>query len=246
VVPASWKINMARMDEIWAPSRANIEWYRENGIEKPMRVLPHGVNTDHWPPRRRRVGKRFVFLHMGEPTPRKGGRMAYDAFKTLFGDDERYLLILKGKPRFNIDISNVQVVPEYLQWYELRDLYHKANVMLYPGNGEGFGLIPFQAAASGMPTIVTEWGGHLDYIDYCIPIAVDGLCEVYEPHLGLWANPSFDDFLQKISMVVEDYDSYAEWAYERSFAIHQKWSWDRIAATSIGWFESLLSEYQRR
>lgn len=48
---------------------------------------------------------------------------------------------------------------------EIIDLYNKSDVFCSPTRGEAFGLTIAQAALSGLPCIVPNIGGHLDYLD---------------------------------------------------------------------------------
>jgi glycosyltransferase involved in cell wall biosynthesis len=48
---------------------------------------------------------------------------------------------------------------------EIIDLYNKSDVFCTPTRGEAFGLTIAQAAMSGLPCIVPDKGGHLDYLD---------------------------------------------------------------------------------
>jgi glycosyltransferase involved in cell wall biosynthesis len=48
---------------------------------------------------------------------------------------------------------------------ELVNLYHRHHVLIYPTWGEGFGFIPAQALASGMPVITTyPWAEYKEFI----------------------------------------------------------------------------------
>lgn len=48
---------------------------------------------------------------------------------------------------------------------QIKEYYQKADVFCLPTRGEGFGMTIAQAALSGIPCIVPDIGGHLDYLD---------------------------------------------------------------------------------
>lgn len=48
---------------------------------------------------------------------------------------------------------------------EIKKFYENAHVFCSPTRGEGFGMTIAQAAMSGLPCIVPNLGGHLDYLD---------------------------------------------------------------------------------
>lgn len=246
-IPEAWPFYINKMTELWTTSNACKEWYEASGkIEVPIRVLHHGINREHFPVAKRSYddSESFKFLHIGEPSPRKGGEMVYKAFKEAFGDDPTTKLVIKGAPRFEVELDNVVVVDLMLSQEDLLDLYHRCHAFVYPGNGEGFGLLPFQAAASGMPTLCTEWGGSLDYIDYCWPLKVAELVETdYEPHEGLWAQPDFDALVDWMIAVRTSPDYYLEEGYQSALNMDHYWSWDYQAEISLNWFREILGCY---
>ena len=54
--------------------------------------------------------------------------------------------------------TNVRHIKENLTLEHLISLFHYHDILIYPSEGEGFGLIPLQALATGMPVILP----HLD------------------------------------------------------------------------------------
>lgn len=246
-VPSAWVRYMNRMDEIWAPCQANIDWYRDAGVTRPMRVLHHGVNAEHYPVKRRTwdpADGPFKFLHVGEPAPRKGGEQVYRVFTNYFGGDDRVQLTLKGRPRFDVDAPNVKVLPDVFTQEEMTELYLDHHAMVYPTNGEGFGFIPFQAAATGMPTAVTNWSGPVDYMDYCWPINIrpdKDLREAhYEPHVGKWAFPLDGVVENWFDAFYKSPNYFFGRAFQRGQNLHKSWSWDSIAAQALEWMTESL------
>lgn len=234
-VPESWLQNMNQMDEIWTTCELNKEWY-ESVLDIPVKVLPHGINGEHYPATKRYIedGEPFRFLHIGEPSPRKGGATAFKVFKETFGDRTDVHLTLKGRPRFKVDEPNVSVIKDRYTQEEMTELYASHHACIYPTNGEGFGFIPFQAIATGMPTAVTNWSGPEDYIHYCWPIEVEALVEPdYEPHEGLWAKPSEKSLSYFMQHVVENADDHFMLAYESGLLLHADWSWDAIGQVAL-------------
>ena len=242
-LPPGWVDKMNQMDEIWAPCQANIDWYKNAGVKVPMRVLPHGINRDHFPLKKRTIaeGEMFRFLHIGEPTIRKGGEETYNAFRQAFSEDENVCLIMLGKPHFPYEGTNVHAIEEVLNQDELRELYLSCHAMVYPTYGEGFGFIPFQGAATGMPTLVTEWSAPLDYMQYCFPIKVEKLVPCsYWPHEGLWAKPDVGFLSRRMKDLVESPNYYFSSAYRKVHNMDAEWSWDAIAELSLNWMRDLL------
>jgi glycosyltransferase involved in cell wall biosynthesis len=244
-LPFGWVDKMNEMDEVWTTSTACRDWFVLNGVKRPMRVLHHGINRQHFPAKLRKLNddEVFRFLHIGEPADRKGGEYVYEAFVDAFGASTKVSLTLKGKPRFVVDAPNVHVIPDMLSQEDLLKLYHDHHAFVYPTNGEGFGLLPFQAAATGMPTFVTDWSGPVDFMQYCWPIRVEELKEAhYEPHEGKWAIPSMDSIKMQMEYIVDSPGYYFHHALNRATMMDTNWSWDAIAKQSLKWFEETLEK----
>lgn len=242
-ITESWVQAMNRMDEIWAPSQFNIDCYAAAGVTVPLRVLPHGINENHWSPIRRSTDGTFKFLHIGGDAPRKGAVMVYDAFKEVFGDDPNFQLTLKGrKLQFKPKGENVVHHSELIPVEELRQMYYDHHAMIYPTNGEGFGLIPFQAAATGMPVACTDWGGCTEFGGYTYPIGVHYLTTpTYAPHIGHWAQPQYEDVVKWMESFTILRYAYAKQAFDWSHGLCEKFSWDRVSTLALEYMTESLN-----
>jgi GT2 family glycosyltransferase len=97
-------------------------------------------------------------LVLAGPTPPHGNSLAREA---------ELLLGLPGDVR--ADVIALATVSER----EKRWLYRRAALVLYPSTVEGFGLVPFEAAAHGVPTLATRGGGLDEVLPAGIPV-LDG------------------------------------------------------------------------
>jgi glycosyltransferase involved in cell wall biosynthesis len=231
-------------DEVWTPSPLIAKWYADAGVDRTIHVYEHGVDHSWKNTRRRREGEILKFLHHGEPAPRKGGQMAFDAFREAFGDQKDVHLTIKSfgestvrhkDKRGNIlgpanSVSNVTVMERSLQEEELKSLYQQHHVMVYPGYGEGFGLIPLQAMATGMPTICT--GAWAPYERLLLPELRLGARLIDSPweymHPGKVYEPSFDDLVESYRFAYENYNLVAGRAYANGFKVHKEYDWDAL------------------
>ncbi len=244
-IPVSWPKSMNRMDEIWTTCTANAQWFKEGGVEVPIRVLHHGLNREHFPLQQRSLqSDPFKFLHIGGDAKRKGAEIVYRIFKQLYGDNPDVQLTLKGR-RFDFQPtgSNIKVITDVVSQEDMTQLYLDHHAMIYPTRGEGFGFIPFQSAATGMPTAVTDWSGPVDYMQYCYPIRVERLIKTdYPPHEGLWAEPAEDSIALWMDLFVRESDTMFKNSYQVASTMDSYWSWDYIADSALKFFsESLIS-----
>jgi glycosyltransferase involved in cell wall biosynthesis len=243
VIPDWWPKHMNEMDLMWTTSRFCKRVFEENGVEKDILVVPHGIDPDDFTVRRRVEEEPFYFIHMGEPATRKGGQLVVDAFLELFNRDPSTRLIVKAngwaecrlrEPFGPVDAHpQITLIKERMSVHELNALLGRCHAMIYPSNGEGFGLIPFQAIATGMPTAAVVWGGIEEFGEFCIPIDHTVGPSQHDYHLGEWAHPSYESILDVMARIRRDYERYAARAYEDALIIHQKWLWEDIISRAI-------------
>ncbi|ASR77747.1 glycosyltransferase [Streptomyces phage Peebs] len=239
-LPPGWLEHMNLANEVWTTSEIIRRWYTAAGV-KNVRVYPHGIDPI-WTPKNRNIYEKMRFLHMGEPAPRKGGQMAVDAFRAAFGDNPDVELTVKAHRLNNArriengrilgpitDYSNVKLVTQELPEDHLVGFVKQFHCMVYPSWGEGFGLIPFQALATGMPTICTGKWAH--YKDYLGPLSLDSkLVDSPWPgvHPGKMLEPSFDDLVDKYRFAYENFDSLSSYFYTQAPKLHAEYNWEKL------------------
>jgi glycogen synthase len=79
-----------------------------------------------------------------------------------------------------------------------RDWYNQADCFVAPARGEGFGLMPLQAIAMGIPTIVSESTGQREFMhlaQWTVPCGKSPAQTV-----GQWDEPN----LQKLKLAMQD------------------------------------------
>jgi glycosyltransferase involved in cell wall biosynthesis len=239
-LPDGWLEQMNYVDEVWTPSELIKRWYTAAGV-KNVCVYPHGIDPE-WTPKRRNVYSKMRFLHMGEPAPRKGGQMALDAFRVAFGNNDDVELTIKAHRLNNVrikqneriigqieELNNVKLVTQELPQDHLIGFVKQYHVMVYPSWGEGFGLIPFQALATGMPTICTsKWA---QYSKYLGELGLDSTLEDSpwpNVHPGKMLKPNFDELVDKYRYAYENFDALSSNAYAQAPALHTEYNWEML------------------
>lgn len=227
-----WVDIMNQCDEIWTPSPLIAKWYKEDGISVPIFVYEHGI--DHsLKPVRRVVDDKIRFLHIGAEATRKGGWDVMRLFRQAFPNNNDVELTLKmvNSSWSGFDkIGKVRIINRTLGFEQLQNLFYEHHAYVYPSFGEGFGLTPFQAMASGMPTICTEeWAPYKRFFD--INLTIDStLTKTQWPkiHPGYMLRPNFDDVIDNMRFVVDNYEKCSDFAMEQAPKIHEEYDWDRI------------------
>ena len=226
-VPVGWYHNMQQMDEIWATSNFVKNVYIENKIHTNVHVIPHGISSDFSIIDREITGK-FNFLHVGADSKRKNAQMVVDAFIELYECYVNNQLV----PAYQH--PQIIGIPDNLSIEDLVKLYHKCHCLVYPTNGEGFGMIPFEAICTGMPVIVSNATGCSDFAQYAIPLSctmdkAEWNSLQYGEDTGLWAYPNYDELLDLMEAVVSEYDEFKKYSIKSARILHNEHSWSSIA-----------------
>lgn len=241
-----WKEILEEVDEIWTASDWCKQIVEDNGF-KVSNVYPHGITPD-WRPMKRKPQSKLRFLHDGEPAVRKGGQLAYDAFRAAFGDKDDVELTIKAKRsslirdydrnRSIVGLpdrhANVKIITQLMELPQVIGLYHQHHVMVCPSYGEGFGFPALQGLATGMPTIATaEWAHYRNYLGEL------GVESKYidspwpHPHPGQVIQPDFDDLVDKYRFAYDNYDSLSSKFFNQSFSVHEEYDWLELTRKSF-------------
>lgn len=239
-----WVANMNEMDEIWTVSRWAKKVFIDSGVSVPVKSFKLGVNNDLYYPKLRKRKNSFVFLSIGSPSSRKNSQLAVDAFIKLFGDSEGFRMIYKsnGHPdarifdkagNINHLSSNhrIDVIDREVSEIELANIYEKVDCILYPTSGEGWGILPMQGIAKGIPTICTNATACTEFAHLSVPLDFEWSTEkmngIYNG-AGEWAKPNFDDLCDKMLYVVNNYDEVAKHTYQGAEYIEKNLTWDKV------------------
>ena len=237
--PPSWIPILNEMDAVITPSTFCYDLFKAQGVTAPMYMFPLGIDPTYQPVVRPQsdVTTFLAFMDRGR---RKGGLVALHAFLLAFGDDPRYQLVLKmrkpGQQVILFDNPNIRLIQQDMSEQELYELYCSCDCMIAANKGEGFGLLPREASASGCITLATNWGGTADDLDlWGWPLSyqlnkadwtgqpgLDGL------ELGEWANPCVDELAAMLRDVAEHKAEYLGAAQKRAGNVHQLYSWQRF------------------
>lgn len=244
-IPHSWVNNMRTCDEIWATSNFVKEVYENSGVSPSVHVIPHGISPE-WEIYERELTGKFNFIHVGGDSKRKNAQMVVDAFLELYDGNDNYQLVLKYNKYCFAEcyignelvpaVRHPQIVgiPDVLSIPDLLEIYKKCHCMVYPTSGEGFGMIPFEAMATGMPTIVTNLTGCADFAEYGIPLNASYIKADWQDHLystdsGEWASPDYEHLLDLMTYVVDEYEDFKKYAIKSARIIHAEHSWESTA-----------------
>lgn len=238
-----WKHELNMVHELWTPSPIVAEWYK-NISNRPIYVYEHGVDAGTWQYKRREKDDIFRFLHVGTESVRKGGDIVLDAFRVAFPNKKDVKLTLKmnhdGYPLPSY--GNLEIICNPLSLEELVQLHYDSHVFVYPSWGEGFGLSPLQAMATGMPTICTAaWAPYIDYIPNDLALG-SKLVDSPWPnlHQGKMFKPDFDELVDIMRFTYEYYDYCVDEARDMVPGIVDKYDWLKLTKKTFDALEERI------
>ena len=248
-LPKDWvEIINRRCERVIVPCEWNVQVFQESGVRAPIDVARWGIDAnDYWPVEREAFSiqhsaiseKPYTFLWSGTPDLRKGWDVAYLAFNLAFGKREDVQLILHfrdalpGDPRFAD--RNVRAVVGRLDTYGWRSKLANADCFVFPSRGEGWGLPPREAAATGLPTIATNWGGlHEEIDEWGLALDVKRMSPASygwwnAGDVGEWAEPDIDHLVELMRWCEANRDQAAQVGERAAEWLKQNTPWERTA-----------------
>lgn len=237
VLPPSFRDSLHEFDVLIVPSEQNVELfsrYHHNVVLNPL-----GVDLDRWHYRPRSTPDRYFDFLIGGSGKRKGTDLAFQAFRTVFGDwkgkgPEPRLVMKnpKGESKFR-GRDRVLMVSGRITDEAEADLYASAHCYVQPSRGEGFGLQPLQAMAQGMPTILTDAHGHSSFAKYAThPIgwSWDKADYFIYGDAGDWWEPDFEALCEAMWDVYHNYEPHRAAAEQvAKNVIPAQFTWDHCA-----------------
>ncbi len=225
--PASWKFYTKWVDEIWAPSKF-VKRSFDLFSTVPVIACPYPIEaktkiSTRW---REKLHLESGFLVFTSCDPRssvtrKNLLGMVEAFHKGVGDasDARLIVKIVGDltdfsptVRSALHHDKIIVIEKFLSPNDMMDLIASVDVVLNLHRAEGFGLLPAQASAMGVPVVTTAWSGVEEFIEApnifgvnfdMVPVANSG--PVYQGVFGrkkdCWADPDLDHAAQQLKQV---------------------------------------------
>lgn len=264
-IPKEWVQQANEMDEVWVPSHFNVETFKESGVNRPIRVVPLGVDINYFHPllRSHPIEDIFVFLSVFEWGERKAPEILLKAFNDEFSAQEDVVLLVKT---FNRDpgvdvyqqIRNLGLNPkggqiiislnEIVPRYQLGVLYRSCDCFVLPTRGEGWGMPILEAMACGVPVIATYWSAQTEFMtpENSFPLEIDGLvpakakCPYYKGFR--WAQPSYEHLRYLLRLVYENREHAKKVGAQAAREVAEKWTWDHTAYRIIQRLKQITNE----
>jgi glycosyltransferase involved in cell wall biosynthesis len=129
-----------------------VRWF---GVpRRKIELVPNGVDEFFTPAAD--DGEGDYILYAGTIEPRKGIDILTSVWQSL--PEPRPRLVLCGAEGWRVTLPAGVERTGYVTRMQLRDLYRRALLFVYPSRYEGFGMPPLEAMACGAPVIATRTG----------------------------------------------------------------------------------------
>lgn len=167
--------------------------------------------------------RRFI-LGVSSLDPRKNHKLLLEAYAEISKKtDFDLVLVGKSEKHFNFDVDVLDIDPSrvrftgYISDLELKELYRKASLFVYPSFYEGFGIPPLEAIYYNCPILISD-----------IPAFREIFCEA-----AIFFDPnSTDDLKEKIFYCLDRLDKIALSKEHRNLIL-EKYSWEKSALKII-------------
>lgn len=176
-LPAGWceTIQRSGVERIIVPCQHNAEIFAATGL--PVHIVPGGTDPDEFPviastssaTGGSRACRDYTFLAVADRGARKGWVEAWQAFYAAFGtptDTPNVRLVIKSRPDGNemlgliarADHSDPRITI-LMEDMDMRAFYALGDCFLGVSRSEGWGMLPREAAMSGLPVITQRYSG---------------------------------------------------------------------------------------
>lgn len=253
IIPPSW-VDLAKgYDEYWTANFFGKNAFINSGVpEDKVHVFEHGMDATMWTPHMRGRRDRVRFLHIDSGSPRKRADIAKEAFKAAFGKNLDYEITFKHSHhpisganwfdeetlanRGDWEEVNIRHIHENLVLEELVSLFHFHDILIYPSEGEGFGLIPLQALATGMPVISTSrWCSYENFLLGNVIDSTLGVSPIVETYtrFGEVVLPDFDSTVSLMKSCAETIVQQSEMFFAQIGDVTSKYDWLSLSQKAI-------------
>lgn len=209
-LPSGWVDVLNRLEAVVVPCSWLETVFRDAGVTAALHRVPLGIKECYVPTHRPAGRSPFTFLTIATPYPRKGWDIAVRAFDVAFGRSVDHRLIIKMRAGRMLPVRivhpRVEILAEDLDDTGMAELFRSVDAFVFPSRGEGFGLPPREAAATGLPVVATNWGGTADDIEnWGWPLRSSPV-KAWPGHtrhggLGTWAEPDVLHLAELMRMI---------------------------------------------
>ena len=147
------------------------------------------------------------------------------------------------------NLPNVYLLHGEFTDTEINEIYNhpKVKAMVSLTKGEGFGRPLLEFSLVKKPIIVSNWSGHMDFLNPEFVVAINGELKNVHPSAAnqflipesQWFSPYYNEVGNALKDVFENYKNYTEGAKRQAYRSKNEFSWDKMKDK----VDSLLTQY---
>jgi glycosyltransferase involved in cell wall biosynthesis len=164
------RIVWRKADHVVANSEGLKDLAQEFALHVPISVIPNGVDTSFFQPKDTYTSKPHM-LFVGRVVYQKGLDLIIKALSRLLDHEWEFTIVGDGPKRESLTkltrSYDIDHRVHFLGWKsrsELRKIYQKANIFVFPSRHEGMPNVILEAMASGLATIASKIAGNEELI----------------------------------------------------------------------------------
>lgn len=248
-LPSGWANILNRTRVVWTPSQWSKQLLENHGVTTPIFVSGYGIDHQvyRFEQREDHEGPFRVLIWSETLVSRKNVMRAIMAFQKADLPDAVLEVKLRGllgmssdtviyKPGTKEPDERITIIADYWERDVLVNWLHSGDVGIYLSGGEGFGLMPLEGMATGLPMIVAANSGMLEYLRDDNALLVP--CPDLERSIAYTTAAGEEMWTYKPEM--DAAISHLEWAYNHRSNLYEigyrgwteslRWNWNEKAA----------------
>jgi glycosyltransferase involved in cell wall biosynthesis len=233
-LPPNGVQNLNAAECIVVPSQWNASCFSACGVEKPIRLVPLGIDTKVFKYAPMNMEGPCVFGTAGR-TERGGMRKGFgeivEAFQKAFpkeGDVELWLKAFPDCKLPEVRDHRIKVIKKFMSEEELAAWFGSLTCFVSGSKSEGWGFMQQQALAVGRPLVSVKFGGVAEYfteeIGYPIKFQLEPARGPYAG-CGHWAVPEEKHLISQLRRVYEDREDARERGLKGAISV-SRFSWE--------------------
>lgn len=241
-------------DRCIVPAQYCKELYQASGITVPIEVINYAIDTERFPYIDRPARDHFTVLLYGRLTATKNPFAALAAFQRAFPSNDDVSLILATHGGFFDSIrpvysrptfrdSRIKILNKPLLNADILELTAQADCGIWLTHGEGFGLPPLEMAARGLPVVISQHTGALEFFrpDCFYGVEADGLVD--SPYGGQWYEANIEQAADHLRRIYDDRAAAKETGRRAAAHVRAGWSMEPFQERIGAYLDSLGDEY---